>query len=71
MNDGLFGVSIPPAVMERLEAAGDERAEGQAICIELMASLAAIDGVAGVHVMAPMQSARAVADIIKASGLRT
>jgi methylenetetrahydrofolate reductase (NADPH) len=71
MNDGLFGVSIPPAVMERLEAAGDERAEGQAICIELMASLAAIEGVAGVHVMAPMQSARAVADIIKASGLRT
>jgi len=71
MNDNLFGVSIPPAIMARLEAAGDERAEGQAICVELMASLAAIDGVAGVHVMAPMQSARAIADTIKASGLRT
>lgn len=71
MNDNLFGVSIPPAIMARLEAASDERAEGQAICVELMVSLAAIDGVAGVHVMAPMQSARAIADTIKASGLRT
>jgi len=70
MNDNLFGVSIPPAIMERMEAAGDERAEGRAICIELMAALSEIEGVAGVHIMAPMQSPRAIADTIKASGLR-
>ncbi len=70
MNDNLFGVSIPPPIMERMEAAGDERAEGRAICIELMAALSQIEGVAGVHIMAPMQSARAIADTIKASGLR-
>jgi len=70
MNDNLFGVSIPPAIMQRMEAAGDERAEGRAICIELMAALAEIKGVVGVHIMAPMQSARAIADTIKASGLK-
>ena len=70
MNDNLFGVSIPPAIMERMQSAGDERAEGRAICIELMAALGDIEGVAGVHIMAPMQSAQAIADTIKASGLR-
>ncbi len=70
MNDNLFGVSIPPAIMERMEAAGDERAEGRAICVELMAALAEVDGVSGVHIMAPMQSAQTIADTIKASGLR-
>ena len=70
MNDNLFGVSIPPAIIERMQAAGDERAEGRAICIELMGALGQIEGVAGVHVMAPMQSAEAIADTIKASGLR-
>jgi methylenetetrahydrofolate reductase (NADPH) len=70
MNDNLFGVAIPPSIMERMEGAPDERAEGRAICLELIEGLAAIDGVAGVHVMAPMQSAAAIAETIRATGLR-
>lgn len=71
MNDNLFGVTIPPAIMERMEAASDERAEGRAICVELIEGLAGIEGVAGAHLMAPMQSARAIAETIRATGLRS
>ena len=70
MQDNLFGVSIPKSVVERLERASDERAEGLVICAELIAELSAIDGAAGVHVMAPAQSPQAIVDVIQASGLR-
>jgi 5,10-methylenetetrahydrofolate reductase len=33
MNDNLFGVHIPEAVIARLEAATDQRAEGRSICV--------------------------------------
>jgi methylenetetrahydrofolate reductase (NADPH) len=70
MHDHLFGISVPDALIERLEAARDERAEGLAICNELIGELASIEGVAGVHFMAPAQSPQAIADAIRASGLR-
>jgi methylenetetrahydrofolate reductase (NADPH) len=70
MRDNLFGVSIPDTIIARLEAARDERAEGLAICAELVAGLTSIEGVAGVHFMAPAQSPHALADAIRASGLR-
>jgi methylenetetrahydrofolate reductase (NADPH) len=53
MHDNLFGVSIPESVIERLDMAGDERAEGLAICAELIAGLSDHRWRAGVHVMAP------------------
>jgi methylenetetrahydrofolate reductase (NADPH) len=43
--------------VERLEQAADPAAEGQRIAIELIAELATIPGVAGVHVMAPANEA--------------
>jgi methylenetetrahydrofolate reductase (NADPH) len=48
------GVHIPETVAERLGAAGNEhfRAEGEKLCSELIAALAEVPGVAGVHVMA-------------------
>jgi methylenetetrahydrofolate reductase (NADPH) len=70
MNANLFGVSVPDALIERLEAARDERAEGLAICTELIGELASIEGVAGVHFMAPAQSPQAIADAIRTAGLR-
>jgi len=70
MHDNLFGVSIPDEVIERLDKAGDARAEGLAICAELISGLTTIEGVAGVHVMAPAQSSQAIAEAIRASGLR-
>jgi methylenetetrahydrofolate reductase (NADPH) len=69
MHDNLFGISVPEALIERLEAASDEQAEGLAICAELIAGLATIEGVAGVHFMAPAQSSQVIADAIRAARL--
>jgi methylenetetrahydrofolate reductase (NADPH) len=54
MKEKLFGTIIPEAFIERLEKARDPRAEGRNICIEVLRELAEIPGVAGAHVMAPM-----------------
>ena len=68
MNENLFGVNIPPAIVERLEGAADQRAEGRKICVELLQELAEIDGVAGAHLMAPRQE-QSIAEAIADSGL--
>src|SRR5512138_1632314 len=54
MREKLFGTIIPRAFEERLERAADPKAEGRRICIEVLRELAEIPGVAGAHVMAPM-----------------
>ncbi len=71
MNGNLFGVSVPDAVIDRLEKAADAKAEGRRICIELMQGLREVPGVAGVHVMAPNQSMESVARVIDEAGLRS
>jgi methylenetetrahydrofolate reductase (NADPH) len=53
----LFGSIIPDALIDRLEAASDPKREGQRICLELMQELRAIPGVAGAHLMAPLNEA--------------
>jgi methylenetetrahydrofolate reductase (NADPH) len=68
MRERLFGTVIPDAVVERLERAADPKLEGQQICIEVIRQLAAVPGVAGVHVMAP-QFHSALAAVIAASGV--
>lgn len=68
MNDNLPGVSIPDAVISRLEGAADQGAEGRRLCIELLAELREIDGVNGAHLMAPRQE-QAIASVIADSGL--
>jgi methylenetetrahydrofolate reductase (NADPH) len=52
----LFGSIIPEALIERMEAAADERLEGRRICVELMQQMQSIPGVAGVHLMAPLNA---------------
>lgn len=70
MDENLFGVAVPPAILQRLEAAADERAEGLAICVEAIHALKEIEGVAGVHIMAPLQGSAAIAQTIELTGLR-
>lgn len=53
MRKHLFGTIIPDATIERLERASDPAAEGERLCLDLIAQLREIPGVAGVHVMAP------------------
>ena len=57
MQKHLFGTIIPEALVARLEQSGESAVEGERICVELIEELAAIPGVAGVHVMAPANDA--------------
>ena len=67
--NGLPGVTVPPAVLKRLADAGDQQQEGVAICLEVIAELRQLPGVAGVHVMAVAQE-DIVPDLLRAAGLR-
>ena len=68
MNDNLFGVHVPDAIVQRLEGADDQRAEGRAICAELLQGFSEIEGCAGAHLMAPHGEA-SCAQVIQESGL--
>lgn len=54
MRDNLWGVIMPDAVIDRLEAAKDPKDEGIAICAELLQQLSDTPGIAGAHLMAPV-----------------
>jgi methylenetetrahydrofolate reductase (NADPH) len=68
MKEKLYGAMIPERIVERLERAGDPKAEGRKICIELLQQLAQTPGVAGAHVMAPTFHS-AIGPVIEASGV--
>jgi len=68
MREKLFGTIIPDPIVERLERAADPKQEGRRICIEVLRELAEIPGVAGAHIMAPMNFAEIPA-VISESGL--
>jgi methylenetetrahydrofolate reductase (NADPH) len=57
MRKHLYGTIIPEEYVERLEGAADPAAEGERIAVELIEELAAVPGVAGVHIMAPVNDA--------------
>jgi len=68
IRDNVPGVHIPNAVIARLDAASEPKAEGRAICIELISALRELPELSGVHIMAHRQNA-AVAGIVRASGV--
>jgi 5,10-methylenetetrahydrofolate reductase len=68
MDANLFGVDVPEAIIKRLDGADDQKAEGRAICAELLQGFSEINGCAGAHLMAPHQEA-ACAQVIEESGL--
>jgi methylenetetrahydrofolate reductase (NADPH) len=63
IKEQLFGAIIPDHLVERLEYSGDPAAEGKQICIDFIAQLADVPGVAGAHVMAPNNEG-AIPDVI-------
>jgi len=69
MRDNLYGTIIPDAVVERMDGAEDARAEGVAICAELLQELAEIPGVAGAHLMAPLNE-KSVPATVERAGVR-
>jgi len=62
------GVYIPDSVIQRLEGANDQKAEGLSLCVELIQQMQDIEGVDGVHIMAYRQET-SVPDIVKRSGV--
>lgn len=63
MREHLPGSIIPDAVIDRLARAGDPKAEGKRICIELLQELTQIPAVSGAHIMAPRNHS-AIAEVI-------
>jgi methylenetetrahydrofolate reductase (NADPH) len=63
MREKLFGTRIPDEIVERLEKAADPKREGRRICVEALQQLAETPGIAGAHVMAPMNFAEIPAAI--------
>jgi methylenetetrahydrofolate reductase (NADPH) len=68
MRGGVPGVRVPDDIAERIEKAGDARAEGISICIEQIEQLKRVPGVHGVHIMA-VAGEDAVPGIVKDAGL--
>jgi methylenetetrahydrofolate reductase (NADPH) len=66
IKEKLFGATIPERIVERMERAADPAAEGRRICLDLVAELADVPHIGGVHIMAPGNDA-AVPEIIKAA----
>lgn len=64
----LFGAIVPDRIVARMEQASDQREEGKRICIELLQELSETKGVAGAHLMAPLNDA-AIPEVISESGL--
>ena len=56
MRDNLWGVKIPDDILKRLDQANDPREEGIKICTEQMEEMSEIDGISGVHLMAPVNA---------------
>ena len=71
MREKLFGTVIPDEIVERLERAEDAKAEGRKICVEILRELAGIPGIAGAHVMAPMNFAEIPLAIAESGVLKT
>jgi 5,10-methylenetetrahydrofolate reductase len=69
MANHVPGVHIPEALLQRIAAAADQKAEGKRACIEIIQAVAGIEGIAGVHLMGHKND-EVLADIILESGLR-
>ncbi|HAX98811.1 MAG TPA: 5,10-methylenetetrahydrofolate reductase [Candidatus Atribacteria bacterium] len=68
MKNEVPGVVIPDSLIERMEAAVDQKAEGVEVCIETIQKVAQIEGVSGVHIMAIAWES-IVPEIVQRSGL--
>jgi methylenetetrahydrofolate reductase (NADPH) len=65
IKEKLFGSIVPDSMIDRMEAASDPVAEGKAILTDYLLEISEIPGVAGAHIMAPMND-NAVPDVIAA-----
>ncbi|MGA8708234.1 MAG: methylenetetrahydrofolate reductase [Steroidobacteraceae bacterium] len=71
IRDKLFGSIIPEPLIARLEGAADPKDEGHRIALELMHEYCDIRGVAGVHLMAPLNESAVPSVIAEFRGQAT
>jgi len=64
MKENLWGVTIPDTVLQRLEDSDDPKQEGRRICVEMIEAMQKIEGISGIHLMAPGQTMKAIADLL-------
>jgi len=69
MKNKVSGMLVPDAIVERMKAAKDPKEEGVRICVEQIEHLRSIEGVHGVHIMAPMWEEK-VPEIVRRAKLR-
>lgn len=62
------GVHVPPALIERIGSAADQKAEGVAVAVELIQGLRRIEGIGGFHLMGH-RNEQMLVDIIQQSGI--
>jgi methylenetetrahydrofolate reductase (NADPH) len=68
MKNKVAGMDVPDEIVERLQAASDSKAEGIKICLDIIEQVRAIEGVAGIHIMA-IEWESAVPEIVERAGL--
>jgi methylenetetrahydrofolate reductase (NADPH) len=70
MKNSVPGMDVPDELVERMASVPKERQreEGITICLETIERVRAIEGVAGVHIMA-IEWEEIVPDIVKSAGL--
>ena len=69
MRDNLWGVIIPDQILNRLEQAQDQKAEGIKICTEQIQEMSEIAGVSGVHLMAPINT-RSIPEVLAQTNIQ-
>jgi len=69
MADHVPGIQVPEALLARIARADDQKAEAARACVQMIGEIAAIEGVAGVHLMG-YRNEDVLAQIIVESGLR-
>ncbi|MDD3845172.1 MAG: methylenetetrahydrofolate reductase [Syntrophorhabdaceae bacterium] len=72
MKNSVPGMDVPDHLVERMASVPKERhrEEGIAICLETIEEVKAIEGVAGIHIMA-IEWEEIVPDIVRGAGLKT
>lgn len=68
LQDRVSGISIPEGFIQRLKNAVDPKIEGINLCLELIATLREIEGVAGIHIM-PAKAESLLPSIVEQAGL--
>ena len=69
MRDQVAGITVPDAIVDRMKAAGENAVEeGIGICVEQIAQLREMKGLAGIHLMAIEWEAK-VPEIMERAGL--